>query len=551
MKKLSVLLKAIIIGFISCAVPGLSSLTFAIILCVYYPLIDAISSLGKNFKKSILYIICFFLGYCIGAVLAATLVNTIYDAYPAIIVIVIFGCILGSLPSLIKEILPYVKKWTNWLVMLLIFGFFAVYLTLVIKSDSIVLDYSSMGFLDYLELFGVALFTSITFALPGLDWAIVLLAFGYYYPLMELITNVVTFNDFIQNGLVLLTYVSGYMVGIFIFSKLIKLISVKAKGTLSFMTLSFVLVSPFMIVKKCIIDNINYTYTSSHIWIGCILAVISFIIVMLIYHLNDPNDTRIEATKKRHMLRFYLTILFKARVAHKYLMIMKKENKEHKMSFEEKYLLVEDMLEHVNNVGKISLHSYGEENLSNNTTLYVVNHQGRYDGMGVLTALKNRPTTLILGKANNNWPYYKEICEFLECGILDYQNPLDMVNSLKDVSVNLQNDRSYCAFIEGKYGNNMNNLQDFHTGIIRPAIDAKVSITPVVLFDTYKVYGKSSMRRIHPEVHFLKPITYEEYKNLEVSELTDLIKNDMQYKLDAIKEEKILEKLRSKMKKEI
>ena len=53
MKHVFNFLKAIIIGFISCAVPGLSALTFAIILCVYFPLVEAIGNITKHFKKSI------------------------------------------------------------------------------------------------------------------------------------------------------------------------------------------------------------------------------------------------------------------------------------------------------------------------------------------------------------------------------------------------------------------------------------------------------------------------------------------------------------------
>ena len=114
MKYLSIFLKAIIIGFISCAVPGLSALTFAIVLCIYYPLVDALSSVIKNFKKSILFLIFFFGGYAVGAVLAAEFVSIIYEQYPLILVIIVLGCILGSLPSMIKDIIPYAKKWTNW-----------------------------------------------------------------------------------------------------------------------------------------------------------------------------------------------------------------------------------------------------------------------------------------------------------------------------------------------------------------------------------------------------------------------------------------------------
>ena len=53
MKKITILFRGILIGFASIAIPGLSASTVAIILCLYYQMIDAISSIFKNFKESL------------------------------------------------------------------------------------------------------------------------------------------------------------------------------------------------------------------------------------------------------------------------------------------------------------------------------------------------------------------------------------------------------------------------------------------------------------------------------------------------------------------
>ena len=51
MKKLSILLKGIVVGFVSCAIPGVSASTFAIILGVYYTMIESISMILKNMER--------------------------------------------------------------------------------------------------------------------------------------------------------------------------------------------------------------------------------------------------------------------------------------------------------------------------------------------------------------------------------------------------------------------------------------------------------------------------------------------------------------------
>ena len=48
-------------------------------------------------------------------------------------------------------------------------------------------------------------------------------------------------------------------------------------------------------------------------------------------------------------------------------------------------------------------------------------------------------------------------------------------------------------------------------------------------------------KRIEPEAHILKPITYDEYKDMPKNELSSLLKQRMQEKLDQISERKLQE----------
>ena len=166
MKKLSILLKGIVVGFVSCAIPGVSASTFAIILGVYYTMIESISMILKNFKKSMSFLVFMLLGYAIGALLAAILVSTIYDKYPLAIVIIIICFIVGL--------------------------FFA-YSGFVVKHEEI--TFVDMNYVDYIKLLIIGLITSITLVIPGMDFAVVLLSLGYYYAIMDLMKNLLFLND--------------------------------------------------------------------------------------------------------------------------------------------------------------------------------------------------------------------------------------------------------------------------------------------------------------------------------------------------------------------
>ena len=84
MKNLKIVLKGTVIGFASVAIPGLSASTVAIILCLYYKLIDAISSILKDFKTSIRFLFFLLIGFGIGSFIGANLVSIMYEKYPQI-----------------------------------------------------------------------------------------------------------------------------------------------------------------------------------------------------------------------------------------------------------------------------------------------------------------------------------------------------------------------------------------------------------------------------------------------------------------------------------
>ena len=63
---------------------------------------------------------------------------------------------------------------------------------------------------------------------------------------------------------------------------------------------------------------------------------------------------------------------------------------------------------------------------------------------------------------------------------------------------------------------------------------AKCPIVPVCLYDTWKVYGISSLKKIYPRYEILKPISYEEYSALSRYEAAQLIKSRIQEKIDEL-----------------
>ena len=66
------------------------------------------------------------------------------------------------------------------------------------------------------------------------------------------------------------------------------------------------------------------------------------------------------------------------------------------------------------------------------------------------------------------------------------------------------------------------------------ALKAKAPIVPIALIDSYKVYNSYHLGPVTTYVHYLKPIPYEEYKNMRTNEIAEMVRQRI---LDKIAEE--------------
>ena len=61
---------------------------------------------------------------------------------------------------------------------------------------------------------------------------------------------------------------------------------------------------------------------------------------------------------------------------------------------------------------------------------------------------------------------------------------------------------------------------------------AKAPIVPVALVDSWKVFDLWSLRRVVTKVFYLKPIYYEDYKDMKTTEIASLVSSMIQEKIN-------------------
>lgn len=292
LKKIIILIKGVLLGFVSLAVPGLSASTIGLIVNIYYDMIDAISNIFKNPRKSIPFLLFLIVGFLIGNLIGAFSVNTAYSAYPLAVTITIWGFILGGIPGMVKELIPYFKKISNILILVIVITL--LILNTYIFKEAATVNLENMTLYDYVLLVIVGFITAATLVIPGIDFAVVLLSMGYYYALVGVIANIFDFTQLLYNLTILVPYVIGYLIGTFFFSKVIKAIYKKYSIQTKFAGLAFVLAAPAIVVKNCIVDNVNFEFSITQLIVGIVLAAIGFGILFYTTYLYPKKKENLE-----------------------------------------------------------------------------------------------------------------------------------------------------------------------------------------------------------------------------------------------------------------
>lgn len=173
---------------VASAIPGVSGGTIAVLLKCYDKIINSISNLFKKFKESFLYLAPILLGVVLAIIPCIYLFNKAFEGFVFGIVSLFAGLIIGSFPSLTKEVKN--EKVKPIYILVLIFAFL-IALSLGILSailgDKIDISshFSSPEWWFFLVLIPVGALASVALIIPGISGSMLLLVLGFYTPLLE------------------------------------------------------------------------------------------------------------------------------------------------------------------------------------------------------------------------------------------------------------------------------------------------------------------------------------------------------------------------------
>lgn len=245
------------------------------------------------------------------------------------------------------------------------------------------------------------------------------------------------------------------------------------------------------------------------------------------------------------MWRYYYTIvrnIFRIKEAVKTMqdMIELSKNRPDEYNEEIRYRYVQYIADVMQKTGNIKTEVYGEENLpKDGGYMMYPNHQGKYDVYGIVSVHK-QPCTFVMDEEKSNYIFIKQIVDVLDAKRLDKKNNRQAMKIINEVAKEVKNGRKYILFPEGMYDNQKkNSLIEFKAGCFKICLKSKVPIVPVVLIDSYKPYNSWKVGKIKTQVHFLKPIFFDEYKDMNTQQIAELVKTKIANKLKELKEKSI------------
>ena len=182
--------------------------------------------------------------------------------------------------------------------------------------------------------------------------------------------------------------------------------------------------------------------------------------------------------------------------------------------------------------GNVELLVTGLENIpKENGFMMYANHQGMFDVLAIAATCPN-PLGAVLKKELYHVPFLHQIALCTNSFAMDREDVRQSLTVIQSVTEEVKKGNSYLIFPEGTRSKLGNRMLEFHGGSFRCATKSKCTIVPVAMVDSFKVLDEKGSHPVKMQLHYLKPIAYEEYAGLKPAEVAALVKQRIQDKID-------------------
>ena len=198
---------------------------------------------------------------------------------------------------------------------------------------------------------------------------------------------------------------------------------------------------------------------------------------------------------------------------------------------EERYRHIQYILGRAITGGNVELKVTGLENIpKENGFMLYANHQGMFDVLAIAATCDN-PIGAVLKKELYNIPFIHQVALCTKSFPMDREDVRQSLTVIQNVIKEVKAGRNYLIFPEGTRSRKGNEMLEFHGGSFRCATKSKCPIVPVALIDSYKVLDEKGSKPITMQLHYLPVISYEEYKDMNTTDLAALVRSRIEAKI--------------------
>lgn len=195
-------------------------------------------------------------------------------------------------------------------------------------------------------------------------------------------------------------------------------------------------------------------------------------------------------------------------------------------------------VEKASKAGRVTIEYTGVENVpEKNGYIFYPNHQGLFDMLVFFKAL-DQPISFIMKKEVRKAPFVKQVASALGGIPIDREDLRQSMQVINQITEDVKNGRNYLIFPEGTRNRNKNIPGEFKAGSFKAAVRAKAPIIPCALYDAYIPFDEKHIRPTTVKLAILKPMYYEEYKDMTTIEIAKEVKGRIVEQIDLFDKEK-------------
>ncbi len=280
MKFIISILKGMVMG-VANIIPGVSGGTLAVSMGIYDDIISSITHLFKQFKKSVMTLLPYFIGMGVSLVGLSYAIKYFLANYSLQTNMLFIGLILGGLPVLAGRFKGKKVGAGAGVAFVIAFAAIIVLQLLGEGGGDVVI---SVNAVEVVKLFIIGVIASATMVVPGVSGSMILMILGYYNPIL---TEVTKFFDalkafdmaaMIDGAMILVPFGVGVVIGIFAIAKLIEFLLSKYEVITFAAILGLVIASPFAIFMNASIPALGFGNVS----VSIVTLIVGFVIAFFL-----------------------------------------------------------------------------------------------------------------------------------------------------------------------------------------------------------------------------------------------------------------------------